>query len=163
MKGIKHKNTKIKVKLSNKDRKLINQIIKKGENKARTITRARVLDLFDKNFTSPQIKEVIGCTAETARSIAKNYLEGGLEKALYDAPRPGKARLLSEKESTHIIAMVCSDPPDGRARWTIELIVEEAIKRKIVPTVGRETIRILLITHDLKPWREKNVVHSLSD
>ena len=54
--------------------------------------------------------------------------------------------------------MVCSRPPDGAARWTTGLIAEEAIRRKLVPTVGRETIRILLHTHDLKPWREKQVV-----
>ena len=53
--------------------------------------------------------------------------------------------------------MVCSDPPEGRARWTVRLVAEEAVKRKLVPRVGRETIRILLLSHDLKPWREKNV------
>ncbi len=51
--------------------------------------------------------------------------------------------------------MACSDAPDGRARWTVRLLAEQAIKRKIVPQVGRETIRILLESHDLKPWREK--------
>ena len=56
--------------------------------------------------------------------------------------------------------MVCSQPPEGRARWTIRLIVEEAIKRKLVRAVGRETIRILLQSHELKPWREKNVVRA---
>jgi putative transposase len=54
--------------------------------------------------------------------------------------------------------MVCSDPPEGRARWRVRLVAEEAVKRKLVPAVGRETIRILLLHHDLKPWREKNVV-----
>ncbi len=54
--------------------------------------------------------------------------------------------------------MVCSDPPEGRARWTVRLVAEEAVKRRLVPRVGRETIRILLLNHDLKPWREKNVV-----
>src|SRR5215467_4002203 len=49
-------------------------------------------------------------------------------------------------------------PPDGYARWTVRLVAEEAVKRRLVPAVGRETIRILLLHHDLKPWREKNVV-----
>jgi putative transposase len=51
-----------------------------------------------------------------------------------------------------------SDPPEGRARWTVRLVTEQAVKRKLVPRVGRETIRILLENHDLKPWREKKVV-----
>jgi putative transposase len=53
---------------------------------------------------------------------------------------------------------VCSRAPEGRARWSVRLIAEEAVKRKLAPKVGRETIRILLQSHDLKPWREKNVV-----
>ena len=56
------------------------------------------------------------------------------------------------------LTMGCSDPPEGFARWTVRLLAEEAVKRKLVPRVGRETIRILLLHHDLKPWREKNVV-----
>jgi putative transposase len=53
--------------------------------------------------------------------------------------------------------MVCSSPPEGRARWTVRLVAEEAVKRKLVARVGRETIRLLLLSHGLKPWREKNV------
>jgi hypothetical protein len=55
--------------------------------------------------------------------------------------------------------MVCGPPPQGRARWSVRLIATEAVKRKLAPQVGRETIRILLQCHELKPWREKNVVH----
>ena len=54
--------------------------------------------------------------------------------------------------------MVCSRAPEGRARWSVRLIAEEAVKRKLAPKVGRETIRILLQSHDLKPWREKKLV-----
>ena len=54
--------------------------------------------------------------------------------------------------------MVCGDPPEGRGRWTVRLITQEAIKRRLIDHIGRETIRLLLLHHDLKPWREKNVV-----
>ena len=66
-------------------------------------------------------------------------------------------RLLDDGQKQRLIAMVCSNPPEGRARWTVRLVAEEAVKRKLVPRVGRETIRVLLLSHDLKPWREKNV------
>jgi putative transposase len=72
--------------------------------------------------------------------------------------RPGAASLLQDSQKQRIIAMVCGDPPGGRARWTVCLVAEEAVKRRLVPRVGRETIRILLLHHDFKPWREKNVV-----
>ena len=77
---------------------------------------------------------------------------------MFEKPRPGQQRRLDTAQSQRIIAMVCGPPPGGQARWNVRLIAEEAVKRKLVPKVGRETIRILLRTHDLKPWREKNVV-----
>jgi hypothetical protein len=66
--------------------------------------------------------------------------------------------VLDTNQKQRIIAMVCSDPPEGQARWTVRLVAEEAVKRRLVPRVGRETIRVLLLHHDLRPWREKNVV-----
>jgi hypothetical protein len=74
---------------------------------------------------------------------------------LYERPRPGKATLLDAQHRQRIVALVCGPPPEGRARWTVRLLTEEVVKRKLVPRVGRETIRVLLESHDLKPWREK--------
>ncbi len=75
--------------------------------------------------------------------------------ALYEKHRPGAKQVLDASQKQRIIAMVCSDPPEGRARWTVRLVAREAVKRKLVPRVGRETNRVLLESHDLKPWREK--------
>jgi hypothetical protein len=87
-------------------------------------------------------------------------VEGGLERAVFEKKRPGAGALLKDSEKQRIIAMVCADPPEGHARWTVRLVAEQAVKRRILPRVGRETIRILLLSHELKPWREKNVVRS---
>src|SRR6267378_2949980 len=86
-------------------------------------------------------------------------LTEGLESALHEKPRPGKRRALDVGQSQRIIAMVCGSPPQGRGRWSVRLIAEEAVKRRLAPRVGRETIRILLQGHELKPWREKKLVH----
>ncbi len=150
---------KLKFKLNPEEREFIKSLLSKGKESVRVFRRAQVLNLFDQGYTSPAISKVVGVTPETVRRIGWNYLEEGLNRALYELPRPGKKRLLSEREATEIIAMVCSDPPEGYFRWTIVLIRDEAQNRGIVSSVGRETIRILLKTHDLKPWREKNVVH----
>ena len=103
--------------------------------------------------------QTVGFTPHAIRQIAKRYRTGGLARALFERPRPGAAEVLTVSDKQRIIAMVCSAPPVGAARWTVRLVAEEAVKRKVVPRVGRETIRILLLSHDLKPWREKNVVH----
>jgi hypothetical protein len=94
-------------------------------------------------------------TAQAIRTIGHRYQQGGLEAALFEKQRPGASSVLDDSQKQRIIALVCSDPPEGRARWTVRLVVQEAVKRKLVPRVGRETIRILLLAHDLKPWREK--------
>ena len=107
--------------------------------------------------TAPRIAGVIPLTAQAIRNVARRYQEGGLDRALYEKQRPGAAEVLDDSQKQRWIAMVCSNPPEGRARWTVRLVAEEAVKRKLVPSVGRETIRMLLLSHDLKPWREKNV------
>jgi len=100
----------------------------------------------------------VGISAKAAWEIGKRYLEGGLQAAIYDAHRPGQKPLLDAEHGQRIIAMVCGPPPAGRARWSVRLIAQEAVKRKLVEHVGPETVRILLQSHDLKPWWEKNVV-----
>jgi putative transposase len=86
--------------------------------------------------------------------------KGGLEHSLYEKLRPGAKRAFSRKESQAIVAMLCSAPPPGKARWSVRVAAEEAVKRGIVNSAARDTIRRLMKEHDLKPWREKNVVHS---
>ena len=97
-------------------------------------------------------------TPAAIRWIARRYHAGGVARAVFDAPRPGAAEVLTTPDKQRIIAMVCTVPVAGAARWAVRLIADEAVKRHVVPRVGRETIRILLQRHDLKPWREKNVV-----
>jgi putative transposase len=109
-------------------------------------------------ISAPQIASRLPLTAQTVRNLCRRYRQHGLDAALYDREHPGAAALLDDSQQQRVIAMVCSDPPEGRARWTVRLVAEEAVKRRLVPRVGRETIRILLLDHDLKPWREKNVV-----
>lgn len=94
-------------------------------------------------------------SAKAVWQIGKRYQQGGIGRALFDASRPAKARVLDRQQQQRIVAVVCSPPPEGRARWTVRLLTEEVVKRKLVPNVGRETIRVLLESHDLKPWRGK--------
>ena len=124
----------------------------------RTVLRALALRQMDAGRPTPAVGANLGLSAKAVWQIGKRYLEGGLERALFDAARPGKAQALDPEQRQRIIAVACSKPPEGRARWTVRLLAEEAVKRKLVPRVGRETVRILLQSHDLKPWREKNVV-----
>jgi putative transposase len=95
---------------------------------------------------------------KTVGAIAYRYQDDGIERALYEKPRPGARQLLDSSQKQRIIAMVRGPAPVGQARWTVRLIVQEAMRRKLVATVGRETIRVLLESHELQPWWGKNVV-----
>jgi len=133
---------------------------RKGEHSARVLNRARILLMLNKGKGPKEISDAVDCVTATVNRVGRRYLQQGLDDALFEDQRPGKEPLLNARENQKIIAMVCGPPPEGRARWTTQLIAEEAVKRKICRRVGRETIRVLLLSHDLKPWREKNVVRS---
>jgi len=148
----------LRIELSRQERKQIDELLSGGVQPVRTVVRALVLRQLDKGRSTVEAGAGVGISAKVAWEIGRRYLEGGLERALYDAPRPGQKPLLDAEHGQRIIAMVCGPPPEGRARWTVRLIAEEAVKRKLVERVAPETVRILLQSHDLKPWREKNVV-----
>ena len=148
----------LRVKVSKKDQAALKKLLSGGMEQLRVVLRAVALQRLAEGRGAPQIAEVLPITRQAVRNLARRYQQGGLERALYDKQRPGAASLLSAGQRQRIIAMVCADPPQGRARWTVRLVAEEAVKRRLVPRVGRETIRVLLLHHDLKPWREKNVV-----
>ena len=149
---------RLQIELKARDRQQVDQLLSGGLQAVRTTLRALALRQMDLGQFTPAVGANLGLSAKAVWQIGKRYLDGGLERALFDASRPGKAAVLDQQQQQRIIAVVCSPPPEGRARWTVRLLTEEVIKRKLVPRVGRETIRILLESHDLKPWREKNVV-----
>ena len=148
----------LRIDVTKKDQKTLKQLLAGGVQPVRVVLRAVVLLQMAKGVSAPRIATVIPLTAQAIRKVGHRYRQGGLERALYEKERPGAAALLEDSQRQRIIAMACSDPPEGRARWTVRLLVEEAVKRRLVPRVGRETVRVLLLHHDLKPWREKNVV-----
>jgi hypothetical protein len=148
----------LRIKVTTKDQNELSQLLSGGVQPVRVVLRAMALLQLAQGVSAPRMAGVVPLTAQAMRKIGHRYQEGGLERALYEKDRPGAVPLLDDSQKQRIIAMVCSDPPAGRARWTVRLVAEEAVKRKLVPRVGRETIRVLLLHHDLKPWREKNVV-----
>jgi len=154
---------RVSLKLKKREVLQLKQITGSGIQPVKRYRRAQQLLLMNAGKSAREAAEATGVAEATTIRIRRRYVEWGLEGALSDRPRPGKKRLLSGKESQRIVAMVCGPAPEGYAVWSIKLIVEEAIKRKIVKRVGRETIRLLFLSHDLKPWREKNVVHRGSD
>lgn len=145
----------LRIKLSRAERKQVGELLSGGLQPVRVVTRTLVLRQMDEGRSTVQAAGAVGISAKTAWQIGNRYLEGGLDRAIYDAPRPGQKPRLDAEQSQRIVAMVCGPPPEGRARWTVRLIAAEAVKRKLVERVSPATVHILLQRHDLKPWREK--------
>ena len=148
----------LRIHLSRRERQQLDQFLSGGLQPVRTVLRGVALRQMDAGRSTPEVAASLGLSAKAVWQIGKRYQRGGLERALYDATRPGATPVLDVEQRQRIIAVACSSPPPGRARWTVRLLTEEVMRRKLVPRVGRETIRVLLESHDLKPWREKNVV-----
>ena len=140
--------------LSDCDRENVSKIIKDGRE-GRTVVRAIVLKMKDKNYTHAETAEIVGVTPRTVVNICNYYDEGGLESALNDDPRPGAPPKFDTRVKAQIVAMVCSEPPKGFDRWTLELIQEEFLKYGSTGTISKEKIRIILKEHDFKPWLQK--------
>jgi putative transposase len=148
----------LNIDVTKKDRQELRSLLKGGIQQVRVVLRALALLQLAEDASAPQVAKTIPLTQQAIRRLGHRYQKAGLEGALYEKQRPGAVEVLDGNQRQRIVAMVCADPPEGRSRWTVRLVAEEAVKRKLVPRVGRETIRVLLLNHDLKPWREKNVV-----
>jgi putative transposase len=146
------------VRLSKREEQELQRLLRSGLQPVRTVQRALALRQLAEGQAIRKVATNVGLTPKTVWLTSQRYQQGGLERALYERARPGKAALLNGRQRQRIVALVCGPPPEGRARWTVRLLAEEAVKRRLVPRVSRETVRILLENHDLKPWREKNVV-----
>jgi len=155
---------RVRVQLSGRDERKIGELLSnKGVRPVRVMRRALVLQQLNRGRETAQVALNVNLARKTVRAIAYRYQDEGLERALYEKPRPGARPRLDDSQKQRIIAMVCGPTPPGQARWTVRLIVQEAVRRKLAGTVGRETIRVLLEGHDLQPWREKNVVRGRTE
>jgi putative transposase len=146
--------------LSSEDRDELKRMRRSNTLAERSWRRIRMLEMLDQRWNLSEVAAALNTYPREVRRVGRRYLEAGLEYALKDDHRYTPPLVVDDRQKATIIAMVCSNPPEGRARWTVALIAQEAAKRRLVKTVSRETVRRLLAEHDLKPWREKNVVRS---
>src|SRR5215472_14743234 len=122
----------LSVDVPQKDQKELARLLSGGIQQVRVVLRALALLQMAKGASAPRIADVMPLTPQAIRKVGHRYERGGLESALYEKQRPGAISVLDDSQKQRIIAMVCSAPPQGRARWTVSLVAEEALKRKLV-------------------------------
>ncbi|MFQ5923853.1 MAG: helix-turn-helix domain-containing protein [Anaerolineales bacterium] len=125
-----------------------------GIHHSRELRRAHILLHSHAGWFAPRTAEATGASPTTVYRVRRRYCTEGLLPALQDKPRPGPPRRVTPAIEAQLTALVCSSPPVGYARWTIRLLRDEAHRRFGI-SLGRETIRLLLKEHQLKPWKKR--------
>src|SRR5438445_4873555 len=130
----------VPLELAAKDRRQLKAMMAGGaQMTSRRWRRIRTLLLLANGLSARAAAEAVGTHPREARRVGHRYRAGGLEAALGEDPRPPQPRLLDSTQHAAVIAMVCGPPPVGRARWTVRLVAEQAVRRGIADRMGRET------------------------
>ncbi len=132
------------VTLKPKDRKLLKQLVSKGSEQARKITRCRILLLADEGRTDTQIIEALQVARNTVRTVRSRYVKEGLQAAINERPRTGAPKKFDGRLKAKITALACSEPPEGRSRWTLRLLADKAVELEITDSISHQTVKRIL-------------------
>jgi transposase len=148
-------NIRYRIDLSQSERDELGAFVSGGKLPVRRLKRMQILLAADAGVPDEAIAASVRTSGSTIYRTKKRFVEIGLEAALSEEPRPGAARKLSGKEEAQLVALACSDPPEGCARWTLKLLANSLVELIEPPSISRETVRRRLDDNDLKPWQKK--------
>ena len=129
------------VKLTADERQYLLALTSKGTLGARQMKRAQILLKADEGLKDAEITAALNTSRPTVERIRKRFVEGNIEKALKDDPRPGGKIKLDGRAEAHLVALVCSDAPDGHERWTLRLLADKLVELGVVDEISHETVR----------------------
>jgi transposase len=148
-------NVRYRVTLETSERVELVAMVLGGKGPIRRLKRAQILLASDKGSTDEEIARNIAVGTSTVYRTKQRFVEEGLERALTELPRPGADRKLGVVDESLLVAVACSKPPEGRSRWTLQLLADEMVRLTVHDSVSDETIRRRLGELQLKPWQEK--------
>jgi transposase len=130
--------------LTEEERTELLQLIKSGKHSARVLGRARVLLLLDRSqgqkMKLNEVADAMLTSIGTVSNVKRRYLKGGLEQGLHDRPRPGAKPKIDGEVEAHLIALVCSDPPEGQVRWTLRLLADKLVELELVESISHVAV-----------------------
>jgi len=130
--------------LTTEQRQQLETGLKSGNAPARTQTRARILLLTDRStgecHEDAQVASLLGCSIATVGNIRRRFFDEGLQAALVEKPRPGRAPKLTGDIEAQITVIACSDPPEGQSRWTIRLLTDRIIEVGLVDQISHVAV-----------------------
>ena len=148
-------NVKYRIHLTEEERTSLEQETRGGVARVRRTKRAQILLAADSGHSDEEIAALVGAGTATVYRIKRRCVEGGVSHALTEDERPGGARKLSGEEEAHLIALACTKPPPGRAKWTCQLLANRVVALTVHTSLSGETVRRRLKENELKPWQRK--------
>lgn len=148
-------NVKYIVELTDEERESLEAFVNSGSKLARKVKRALILLAADKGDSDKDIAWLVGVGTSTVYRAKKRFVERPFEVVLDDEPRPGGSRKLNGKEEALLVATACSKPPEGRARWTMQILADAFVSMTEHSSLSAETVRRRLCEKKLKPWQKK--------
>ncbi len=130
--------------LTDDERQQLHATIHGGTTRARMVNRAQILLHASEEKPDTEIAAALHTSESTVGRVRKRFAEEGLHAALHERARPGGARTLSGEQEAHLVALACSDPPQGRGEWTMHLLADQLVTLGIVETISDETVRRML-------------------
>ncbi|WP_222913871.1 helix-turn-helix domain-containing protein [Natrinema sp. SYSU A 869] len=131
------------VDLSDEERNELREFVSKGEHRAEAITRAKILLKVDEGLTDPTICEHLDCSIATPYRTRKAYSERGLAAIHRRKPDRDYEPKLDGRAEAHLVALACSEPPEGRTRWTYALLADRLVTLEEIEfdSISEETVR----------------------
>lgn len=148
-------NIRYRVTLTADERHQLQTLTNGGQGAVRRIKRAQILLAADVQTSDEMIARAVGVGTSTVYRTKQRFVEDGLDRALTEMPRPGAPRKLGASEEALLVAVACSHPPAGRARWTMDLLAGEVVRLTAHETLSGDTVGRRLAEMKLKPWQEK--------
>ena len=148
-------NVRYRIELSQAARDELTAMLGGGKHAARKLKRAQILLAADAGSCDAEIVRTVRVSLSTVGRTKRRFVEGNLERALSEEPRPGAERKLTGKEEALLVATACAKPPAGRKRWTLTLLADAMVKLTDHDSLSGETVRRRLADNDLKPWRRE--------
>jgi len=142
------------VDLTSEERRELLELTRKGKQSVREVRRARILPKADEGWKDREITAALDTSSTTVERTRKRFVEGGLEKALNEDPRPGQKRKLDGRGEAHLIALACSQAPAGHSHWTLRLLADKLAELDVVDSISHETVRQTLKTTHSSPGKK---------
>ncbi|MCP4677403.1 MAG: IS630 family transposase [Deltaproteobacteria bacterium] len=141
------------INLTDGERAELMKITKGGKHAVRKVQRAKILLKSDTGMIDKEISEHLNVNVRTIERVRQRCTLEGVTAALTPRPRAPRKSVLDGEAEANLVLLACSEPPEGRQRWTTGLLKDKLVELQIVDSVGDETVRRTLKKNELKPWR----------